>query len=346
MTMMRLYKNIVSLLTVVVAVVLFCSCDGADPIIVTPDGGYSSKPRVTLDDSESGTFTVENLSSGEMLTLKDDVVTATNPIADCYAGDTLKIVFTRKDVYKDKTFTVDCPQLTKIGDSLYIVPNYTNDVTEHVSTLSMSLQAKYLKSTSDSIYKLTAQNDCYITYRSYFYFELKYVLTMSDDLLRYVKPEVTFTDLDGQVQKKVLTANDFSDKSNHILVYKDAEGNIHEIQNNERQPQDDWTFVRDYYIALSPVFEALTGFIKRDMDLTATVRYLPAEGEELTEDHCNFERALTWSATGYNADGIYEAIGNVGSEKLTKAREYLQRLYATTDVIRLGINKRGEIREK
>lgn len=331
----------------VMAVVMLGSCDGGDPIIVTPDGGYSTHPRVQLNDDEAGTFTVMNMTSGEQLELrlKDEVVTASTPIADCYAGDTLKVTFTKKDVYRGFKFDVDCRQLKKISDSLFVVPNYEEEMTEKMSMLSMNIEATYTRSTPDSVYQLKATNDCYITYRSYFYFELKYIMTMSSDLLRYVRPEVTFTDLEGKEQKVVLTEKDFANQSSHILVYEDAQGETHEIKNDERQPEDGWTFLRDYYIELSPQFEAVTGFTKRGTTMTATVRYLPTEAA-LTEEHCNFERTLRWQATGYSVDGIEDRIGNVGDSKLEKAREYLQRLYATTDVIRLAINKKGEISEK
>lgn len=307
-----IFKSIAVLAVSVFVGVTVSSCgDDPDKVILIGDEPNNNTIEVGVKD---GVFKMENLTTGKEIALSHSVtVQLGTTTAMCYGGDTVKLTFASKEKYKDKRFSVDCMQLTKLNDSLFVVP--VGEKKDTVIAMQLDLKASYYEVSENNNLLLSATESAYITYKSSFYFDVSYRYGISPDLLMYVTPELTYTDQNGTEITTMLAEADM-------------------------EPQTIKVDGADVVLSLNYLFES--AFQKRGVNQVVSVRYRAKDGVQLAADHCDFWRGLNWSAPGYtnvNVDISNESTAG----NLSKAQEYLDKLLAESDTLVLKITKTGEI---
>lgn len=327
-------KAITALLFVPMALV---SCSKDNDSIETPD----KVPVEEVKDDEAGTFKVMNLSTGKGIALCNSVnIVIGKTIAMCYGGDTLKLKFEPKDIYKDCKFDVQCEQLTKLNDSLFVVPE--GEKVDEVSNLQLNLTASSSQTINNVKMVLTAKQTATVSYKPAFFFGVNCRFAVSPDLLLYVTPELTYADKSGNQVTKVLADADMETQTLKVAVYEDQDGNKHEIYEGIMQPQDGWTKVDEYDEVLSKQYGFESALLKRGTCQLATVKYHRKENVELSEEHCDFDRVISWDAPGYSNMNLNISLDNT-KNNLTKAQNYLDEILSKSDVLILTIGMDGEI---
>lgn len=293
--------------------------------------------------TNAGTFELYNLSTldGQNLITKGiNISIGLGPTYDLYGGDTIKIRFTPKREYRQHTFDIVCKGLDKINDSIYVVPRIIQEDNHLLVTMSASCQIR--KSTT--IYNISASNSKTLSYMPDFVFDVRFELEMSDDLLKFARPKLTYTDASGNEITLILNETDFTKETIHAALYKDSEGWSHVIY-DDKQPDPEWTLVeeRDVFMTYYPF---ASKFTKRDTELKVHVKYLPIENISLTQDRYQFEHDLRWYADGYVNVYIPISITIDGSEtdKVNRAQAYLNSLFASSDSLKLKIDNTGTIK--
>ena len=310
-------------------------------IVKLDDNSITVNTLTTGHEEEiSGSFEIFNVSTGKEVKLFDGVVVSVGkPVASCYGGDTLRIIFTPNDKYTNLRFDVTCEEMTKLTDELFVLPKGNEDKTEIVESKSIELKANY----HDATISLTSQKKGKITYRPSFSFNVSYELNMSDDLLKFATPEITYTDETGKTKTVKLSDSDFTRESTTYFLYEDKNGDIHYLS-SDKEPEEGWVKTEER-VATNTYYSFNSRFTRRSSALEVSVHYLPKEGEELTADNCSFNRSLDWDATGYTNIAVSISIGGSG-DKIKIAQEYLEKLFSTTDTMTLFIDKEGNISKK
>lgn len=327
-------KAIIALLLVPMALVSCCKDD--DPV-QTPD----PDPVEEIKDDEAGTFKVTNLSTGNDIAISNSVhIVIGKTIAMCYGDDTLKLKFEPKDIYRDCKFDVQCEELTKLNDSLFVVPE--GKKVDKVSNLQLDMTATCSQVVNNVKMALSAKQATTVSYKPAFYFGVNCRFAVSPDLLLYVTPELTYVDKDGNQVTKVLTDAEMEAQTSKIAVYEDQEGNKHEIYEGIMQPQEGWTKVDEYDMVLSKHYYFESALLKRGTYQLATVKYYRKENVELSADHCDFNRSINWGAPGYMNVSISITQENTKND-LSKAQKYLDEILSKPDVLTLAISKEGDI---
>lgn len=168
-------KKLVSFAAIVLIAATICCCSSDD----------DSPAKRPIIDNNAGTFEVSNIANLLLVNKQQ------RRELEAINGDTLKVIFTPKSDYKNLKFELSCNQLTKYNDSLYIV-NASDSGKQQ-----FKLTAKYANETDTTITTYSAEKDIDITVYSESV-TIPYIVTVSEDLLKFVTPEVTYENSDGE----------------------------------------------------------------------------------------------------------------------------------------------------
>lgn len=121
-----------------------------------------------ITDSNAGTFTITNLSTGE--TIKNEAQYGFYGInsstgTSIAKGDTLEVKFTPKSLYRNVKFSRSCSNIKQISDSYYVVDDLSKKdfekvdghVTSNVDTTSIDFMATYNGEIDGENYDLSAR---------------------------------------------------------------------------------------------------------------------------------------------------------------------------------------------
>ncbi len=342
------------------SVAIFSSCE-TDPDYVEPQkkeahAGSSSGDESSIGDNTSkdnietktveGTFKVYNVSSGKEVNFLNSItVVVGKPVASCYGGDTLEITFKPNNAeYANYEFLIACENMQKIDKNLFVLPKGNRQETETVENKAIVLNAQCVLQQRDKNLCLSAYKKGMVSYRPEFSFKIDYLFRMSDDLLKYASPELTYVDAVGKSKKVRISDSDFTRDSTVYYIYKDEKGNKHYLFSNQ-DIEDGWSKMGEE-IEIENSYSFGSCFNRRNSSLAVSLRYLPKGSTEVTENSCSFSRSLNWYAKGYVNMSLSITLGNDTVSKLQKAQNYLNKLFDVTDDFVLTIDREGNISKK
>ena len=226
--------------------------------------------------------------------------------------------------------------MQELGNGLFVLSKGNGSQEEEVENKSVALKAQC----HNTEVNLFAQKTGKFTYRPSFSFKVDYIYHISNDLLQFATPELTFIDANGSKKTITLSYSDFTRETTNYYLYEDENGRTHYLT-SEKKPEEGWTKTgeetyTDTYYPFS------SRFTQRNSSLEASVRYQPKGSKVLTEENCSFSRSLEWYAEGYVNLFASITIGS-GGDKLKTAREYLEELFETIDNLVLNIDNKGNI---
>lgn len=309
--------KIKGLLLMAAAVCLLGACRDDDTVATT---------KQTDTDTEAGTFVFRNISY-------DDGGTS---VIRALSGDTIKVVFAPKQAYVNLHFSLACSGLTQINDSLFLVKGLRTG--EHKIELSATYEhetdAQRVFYSAASSFTVDVK-DSYVT--------VPYVLRMSEDLLQFVTPELTYTDSEGGTRTKTLAYEDFthSDSVTYSYTYNGVK------KYHSYLPYAKYRFKQRYY-SLPTTTEV-------------SVKYVPKGNVDFTRNDYEFAHGVNReSASGviYKDGGVIlvtESYINLtinidinGSDTKTTDdyRQYIEKLATSPDVKKWSINGNGHVEEK
>lgn len=301
--------KIKSLLLMLSAVCLLCACCDDDEKTAT---------KQNETDTAAGTFTFSNISY-------DD---GGKSVISAISGDTIKVVFSPKQEYVNLHFSLACSGLTQINDSLFIVKGLRSG--EH----EIEVSATYGRYSAKSSFTVDVK-DSYLT--------VPYVLQMSEDLLQFVTPELTYTDSEGKTRTTTLAYEDFthSDSVTYSYTHNGVEAY------HTYLPYAKYRFKQRYY-SLPTTTEV-------------TVKYIPKNNADLSRNDYEFAHGVNRES----ASGVIHKDGGVilvmesyfslsinidisGSDTKTKDdyRQYIEKLSTSPDVRKWSINGNGHVEEE
>lgn len=303
----------------------------------------------TVSDNVAGSFKLLNPASGEEL-----VATFYNCIK-IYVGDTIKVDFTPNDKYKNCKFNINCEQLKKVGENLFVVPEALKSAEAHKQFYvivgepgePVKFTASYNEVKEDVKYILSAE----VETRLFAYgipenLLVKYTLDISQDLAQFVIPTITFPNENGNGMNSLVVKDTDWIKSNveHVKIYSDVNGKHHHIIEGEgKQPESGWELLEEYDY-LPPYYYTLDrNYTTKNTTLTVTVSYQQKENINITEDSYEFNHKLDWNneqrGLVINLDLTDHTV------KKEKVQEYLDNLVGKTDEVKLYIDRTGKIEQ-
>lgn len=309
--------KIKSLLLMLSAVCLLCACC---------DDGEKTATKQNETDTAAGTFTFSNISY-------DD---GGKSVISALSGDTIKVVFSPKQEYMNLHFALSCPGLAQLNDSLFIVKGLRSG--EH----EIEVSATYERETDTQKVSYSAKSSFTVDVKDS-YLTVPYVLQMSEDLLQFVTPELTYTDSEGKTRTTTLAYEDFthSDSVTYSYTHNGVEAY------HTYLPYAKYRFKQRYY-SLPTTTEV-------------TVKYIPKNNADLSRNDYEFAHGIDReSATGviYRDDGVHLIMESYfslsinidisGSDTKTKDdyRQYIEKLSTSPDVRKLSIDENGHIEEE
>lgn len=313
---------------------LLQSCE--NNLVVGLDDNKKNTPTI-IEDDNAGSFQVFNQSSGEKVPLG----TIISNYAYIWSEDTLKIVFVPKNTYSAYRFSVQCTDLLPVNDSLFIVPkDMATQLNEHkIGQVTLNLSASYEEEGSDSIVRLSANKSYQTMYRPGSL--VSYSLYLSEDLLRFVSPVLTFRDSRNNERILNPTLSDFDMMTITIRDYIDANGKHHTVI-NEGKVEEDWTLVNESS-SVYPTYYFTPDNTYRESTQSVIVNYMPVAGAEVLDGvDYSFERSLSWKAPGYFNIDLTISFGEESTSK-NMYEDYLAQLSQTNDTLTLQIDKAGHV---
>ncbi len=256
-------------------------------------------------DSEAGSFKITNLSTGEEIN---------GHSYQCFAGDTLEVLFTPKKEYEFVPFEIEGGYFKKISDNLFVVPDLKTSVGNGISVgKTVDFQTVY-NNNKDSIL-MCKHEFSMITYVEEA--DVTYTLNLTRDLLQFVTATLSYTDDNGRELSFTLKNEDWTTETF----------------------EDDGKSVEMTY------YKFPLHYTKLDRDFIVKASYSIIENVALTKDSYDFGHRLKWGPANV-AGASYTNISidiNVGGDSMVKAEDvakYLEQLTNEPDVVKVHIGKR------
>jgi len=257
-----------------------------------------------VSDSEAGAFEITNLSTGEKVNGRS---------YQCFAGDTLEVLFIPKKEYASVNFEIEGESFQKISDHLFVVPDLQTYIGSGIS-IGKTVDFQTVYNNNDSILK------CKHAFSLITFVEeadVTYTLHITRDLLQFVTATLSYTDDNGRELSFTLKDEDW------VTETIEDEGESIEMT---------------YY-------ELPLHYTKLDRDFTVKASYSIKEGVPLTKESYDFEHSLRWGpAVVAGSRHINISIDiNIGGDGMVKAEDvanYLEKIANNPDVVKVHIGKR------
>lgn len=285
-------------------------------------------------DSLAGSFKLKNITDSNQESSNEIIA---------IPGDTIQVIFEPKSEYRTNGihFVLSCSGLEPLSannDSMYVVNRNSN-----YGKLQISLRAKYENKSNEGTTTLSASTISTINVQSKSYIAIPYQLQVSEDLLQFVTPEITYNDPLGNKRTYRLENDDMvhSDSVTYSYTHNGK------VENQTYLPNAKYSF-KLRYTSLPATTEV-------------TVRYIPKDNVEITRNDYDFQHRFDrMSASGilYDTNGSATIITDIYSnfsitinpnspKRQTEQgiRQYIETLARTPDVKQWSISTRGKIEE-
>lgn len=230
---------------------------------------------------------------------------------ECFAGDTLEVLFKPKEEYESVHFEIKGGYFQKISDNLFVVPDLKTSVGSGIS-IGKTVDFQTVYNNNDSILGCKREFSL-ITFVEEA--DVTYTLYVTRDLLQFMTATLSYTDDNGRELSFTLkdedwTTETFEDGGEELIYYR---------------------FPMHY--------------TKLDRDFSVKASYSINESVPPTKESYDFEHGLMWGAAvvaGAPHTNISIDI-NVGGDGMVKAEDvanYLEQMANNPDVIKVHIGKR------
>ena len=303
----------------------------------------SSEDEVTQTVDDAGTFIVTNLSYDE----GND-----NLNVNALKGDTLKVIFSPKKDYKDLKFVLDCQELKKLNDSLFVVTDSKAGRYQH------SLSAKYEAKTESTNISYSANNILTVNIPEA-YVIIPYKVSISNDLLGFVDAELSYTDADGNDHTCVISDNQWvRSDSVRCQLWEDAKGGLHFVEVEKDHAEEGWTLVEERMELPYIYYDFIVRYYNVGISTNVIVRYKQKESMSFDRDSYDFYHKLKRGKADVHIPNLiyidnsfsFDLTINIGGDNLLKkdkVKDYIDELVKTPDVIKLRIDPAdGVIKEE
>lgn len=309
--------------TVLLTATTLTSCSDDDKDVIIPEPTPKPAP---LEDSEAGTFIITNISANEEVK---------GSSYQCFAGDTLKVEFHPNEQYSSFKFNVTASLLTKLSDSLFLVPDLETS-NGGVSSIAKNVDFKATNDTNGN--KLSAKMRIpFFTYVPEA--DIAYSLSISPELLPFIDVTLDYT-TDNGTKTKSLSNSDWTQDTVYAYVFKNEKGG--EMHSSNKEEKEGYTLtdsIAFYYTH----FYLNMHYAKLDTDHTVTAHYTPKTGVEPTKESYYFRHSLFWGPAticGASVNNVSISIGGRTDIKKEEVVSYLEELSATPDIVKLHLSKR------
>lgn len=260
--------------------------------------------RKKVFDSEAGTFSITNISTRE----------AVNGLSyNCFAGDTLEVLFKPKKEYASVPFEIKGGSFTKLNDSLFVVPDLKTSMGNGIDIgKTVNFQTVYNENDSILMCKYEFSLITFVEEA-----DVTYTLYVTPDLLQFVSASLSYTDDNGQELTFSLKDEDWTTET----IEMDGES----------------VELTCYRLPLH--------YNHLDCDHTVKAIYSIEDGVALTKESYDFDHSLNWGSAivagaPHSSVSININIGGDGMIKADDVAKYLQHLTDNPDVVKVHLGKR------
>lgn len=319
----NLFKLMSTALVAFAVAMVFTSCDDDD----------KPEPIKYTTSFTDGTFEITNLSAYEPV--------GNTAVVICH--DTLLIKFYPKQDYENSTFTISCPELEKVNDSIFVVPNLKtgeNQITLEAADTIDNININIINK-SEQVITLTIPES---------YMIIPLLVSVSADLKPFIDVELSYTNIEGKEQKYLIKEEEWI-KPDSVTLYKyeTADGKISYAYTVPEGAK----ILEEERHAPNPHFSLDTRFLdlKNDVTTTFTARYIPKHDIELSREKYSFTHNIDRKSARVSIPGkividAYTAI-NIDLTDHTVLKEnvaaYLEELASKPDVKKFKLSTSGDI---
>ena len=302
--------------------------DKNNDINITANGDFFIG-MYSITEKQAGTLTVKNLSAHE------DIVES----ADVIKNDTLLIHFIPKQDSLDHTFSIYSKELTKVNDSIFVVPRMDSGTHEVELMVSDTIGFEVYQAKKDLIFNVPKS-----------YIVTPIIVEVSSDLKPFVDVELSYTDKEGFERKHLIKEEEWI-KPDSVIIYKyeNAEGRT---AWSGKVPEGCKILGEEKY-ASYPYFIMDARFldIKTNITTTFSARYIPKSNITSDRDKYVFSHGIDRMSAKISIpetiviDNYTSLSFDMSDKTITKENitPYLYELSQTPDVKKFNISTMGEI---